>query len=209
MDDFLQRIEGQEPERGLERAGRVVPLPLPHQKSGEARQRLFVERLALGLEPLLERRRVVDLESCEEVARVDRRRLGERGGSALGHEPVERLDVRIDGAGLESHHRLVDAQRTRGEHLPQARERLAQAVPGPRRRDVGPEERGQLVARLGVSPAADEIGQQCRGFAPGKGDGDPGLGVRGKPPEECQLEPPHRPGTVAEKSLWRPASQAL
>ena len=192
MHDFLQRIEGEHPQRGLQRTGGIVLLPLPREEPREAHRCLLVERLTLGLQPLLEGRGLVDVDACQQVARVDRRGLRERGGGALGHQPVERDDV--DGAGLEAHRDLVDAQRTPGEHAPQARERLAQAVTRPRRRNVGPEQRGQLVAGLGVLSAAGEIRQQCRGLASRNGDGRTGVGVRGEPPKERQHEPRHGQG---------------
>ena len=71
---LVQRIEGQEAERGLHRRLHRAGLALAAQQLAEQVQRLLMQPFALGRQPVLEAR-LVDPDAVEEAA------LAERGGA--------------------------------------------------------------------------------------------------------------------------------
>ena len=97
MHRLLQRVERQQLQRGLHGRLTGVNLPLVREKLRERLQGQLTQPLALAQQPLLERR-LVDRESAEQVALIDRAGLCERRRRALADQPLEGRGVDIHGA---------------------------------------------------------------------------------------------------------------
>ncbi len=157
---LLERIEGEELERGLHGRLRRPRRPMPGEEPGQGLHRGLAQALALGQEPLLERR-LLQRQARQEVALVQQPGLVERAGRPLGDEGLE--DLRVDGhrLGVERHCVAVEPEGVgSGQGLPERGQRLAQAAAGLRRLHVAPEQGGQLVPGVGLAGGHREIGQQ-------------------------------------------------
>lgn len=122
----------------------------------------LAQRLALPEEPLLEGGRL-DAEPGEEVAAVERGRLLEGRRGAVGHGGLEGVDVDRHGARVEGERVAVLEERrdrARGKGAPELQEGLAEPVPGAVGGGVVPEEDGELVAGVGLSGVASEVGEE-------------------------------------------------
>ena len=161
---LLERIEGEEPEGrlhgGLRRAGGA----LLGQEPGEGSQGQLVQALALAQQPFLERG-LVQGEPREEVALVEGRGLLQRLDrprlrALLEDQRIDGDHGRVEGDGLR-----VDAQGVHaGQGSSDGRQRLAKAGAGLGLAHVAPEQRGELVARVGLSEGQGEIGEEGLGL---------------------------------------------
>ena len=100
----------------------VAQSPLARWSMPEGAVGHFVQPLALGKKPVLERR-LLDGEPLQQIAPIESGRVRERQRGALRHLPLERDDVDCYGAGIERHRIAV------GMEGPQRVERLTQARP--------------------------------------------------------------------------------
>ena len=172
MNRLLERIEGKQPGCRAD-GGQGVRPSLVGQELRERLQRQVPEPLSLRQEPLLEQG-LIDRQPGEEVAGVGRGRRLERVRRALGDEPLEEHRVDLHPAGVEPHgvafhqqERRLDAR----ERLPQVEEDLTHRMARLAGAELAPQERGELVARLGLTGVEGEIGQQGLGLASRKSQG--------------------------------------
>jgi hypothetical protein len=175
------------------------------------RQRLdgqLAQPLALGHQPFLEGGRR-DVESLEELAAVERPRFGERVGGPRRDQALECGDVDLH---RRRHHRhrvgadVEDVAVVRRQSLADREQRLTQAVPRLCVRGLSPEERRQLVARVGLPRLEREISQQSLGFAARQDHRRFAAPASLEATE--QVEPEGRHGSREVRRLPRPASAA-
>ena len=105
-------------------------------------------------------------EPCKEIAAVQRGGLRERVWRTLSHQSLEVDDVDLHGRPVERDLLAFEPEAPRlrrVEGLPQAEQRLAQALARLLLRQVPPEERGQLVARVGLAWRQRQVRQQHLG----------------------------------------------
>ena len=167
---LLPRVEGEQPEPGLHRGGGRVGLLLLGEQSAEALDRQRVQPLALAAQPVLEGG-LAEAHPGEEIAPVQGDDLRERGGPAVGEHRLEPRHVHVHRGGVERHVRPVEpgaAPGRGGQRLADARQRVAQVAPRLRRGHVAPQQRGQLVARVGPPERQRQVGQERLGLADGE-----------------------------------------
>lgn len=112
MHGLLERIEGEEPEGGLYRGVHLPGLALLREEPGQDLERQLPQPLALGQEPFLEGRGVHG-KAREQVAAVERRRLGKRCGRRLGGQALELRDIDVHSTRVERDDGFGRAQRGR------------------------------------------------------------------------------------------------
>jgi hypothetical protein len=127
----------------------------------------------------------------KQIALVQADGLFERVRGTVGHALLEPGDVHVHDCGAQSERLTLDEQdgrRCRRQCSPKAGEGVAQAVTRALVTRITPEERSELVARVGVARPDPEVGEQGLGFASGQAHRfarrESGL----KPSEERQAE---------------------
>ena len=124
----------------------------PLEGAGE----LLPERVGLGGLPLVELHAVAEGEARKEVHAVNVHRLGETARSEERAEPVH---VAVEGISVEGHAQPVAGEVLAAERRPQRGQRPPQRAARPLVVRVGPEQRGEPVAPLGV-PGHGEVRQE-------------------------------------------------
>ena len=160
----------------------------------EGHQGHLVQALALGHEPVLERG-LLDCQSLEEVALVERGGLGQRGRCRLRSQPLELAHVHGHRGGIAGHHLAIDSERLAGrpaQALPERVQRVAEARARRGLHRAPPEETRQLVARVGPAGRHRQVGQESLGLPGGEGEGYAGIEAGSKAAQERQREPRHR-----------------
>ena len=107
MDRLLQGVEGEEPERRLQRRLRRPRRALVTEELRQRFQRQLAKSVALREEPLLERR-LLEREAFEELAAIEGRGTFEGGRRALGDLALELDDVHVDGGRVQGNGLAVD-----------------------------------------------------------------------------------------------------
>src|SRR5437016_5852807 len=143
---LLQRIQGQEPERGLNRWLCRPCFPLMHEELCETLDRQFTQALALREQPLFEGW-FAQREAAQEIALIERCRSLDRVWRSLDHR-------RLEGRGVDIDRRRV--QRDRGAFLPKRplgpgqrpsdrKESLSKTCPSRPLTGAAPEQRCELL----------------------------------------------------------------
>jgi hypothetical protein len=189
VDGLLQRIDGDQLERGLD-GGLRRRRPLRGQELRQPLHGPLAQPLPLADEPFLEWR-LVERDPGEELATVEVAGPLEGGRRAGRHRALELERVHRDRLGIERYAGLVSAQAAVSEGLANRVERLAQAgarlLGGP----IAPEQGGQLVARVGLAGRAGEVGQQRLALAHGEPERPPRGGARLEPAQDGDPDPVH------------------
>ena len=143
---LLQWNQDQQPTRGRHRRLAVTGLPKQGRGLGQRLDGELPQPLALHDEPLLERRRLPHVETCQQVATIDvtgfqQRR--ERGGPGelLEHERID-----LHRVGRQRHRVLVDVKR-RWHRAPERGQRSPEVGPRLVGFHVGPQQGGELSRR--------------------------------------------------------------
>ena len=167
-------------------------VPLLGQEPRERLQGQLAQPQPLGEQPLLEGR-LLQREPLEEVAPVEGDRLLEGLPGAPGHPLLERPHVHGHDGGLERHGLAHQPERLGiPQDLPEREQGLAQAGPGLRLSHVPPEERGELVARVGLTEREGQVGQQRLGLLDRDDERLVGVEPGAKATEKGQAQSCHR-----------------
>src|SRR5262249_23156491 len=122
--------------------------------------RQFAQSLALGEQPLLERRRR-HAQAGEEIAPVQGRGAGQRLVASCGRLPFEGRDIGRYRSGLDADGLSVSAEDVGVcQGRAQCGEGLTKAGTGLRVGNVTPKECGQLVPGMEVSSRQRQVGEQ-------------------------------------------------
>jgi hypothetical protein len=127
--------------------------------------------------------------------------------AGLGGGALEVGHVGREGAGHESHRLAVGRERRarsdgwRLERAPDRVERCAEVLPAGRARGFGPEQLGELLARVLRVGVEGEVGEQARGLLRGELHVDERAARDAQPPE--QLDPPRCLGHVSSRAGLR------
>jgi hypothetical protein len=150
---LLQRVQRQQPESAQHRRLDGARLALVCQQPREGLEGELPQPLAFAQQPLLERR-LVERQSRQEIALVERARAREGLRRAVSEEPLEVRDIDADAAAIEGNRVPVEREARRGggrQGLAQGEEGLTQAVAGRLLADPAPEQRSELVAGVGLA----------------------------------------------------------
>ena len=166
MRGFLQRIEREDAQRGLDGALRLSGRGLPGEQRVEHAQAQLAQPLTLPVEPELEGG-ILHHEPGEKLASVARRRLLEafervRAGQALELEHVHR-----EAAPVERHLLVLDGEAPLPggtEGAPDLEQGLAKAVAGLLLAPVPPQEAGQSGTGLGMARREGKISHEALGL---------------------------------------------
>ena len=160
---FLQRVQRQELERGLNRLlgppGRRVLL----QQSGKRARGQLAQPAPLAREPFLEPH-LAQAKPCQKLAAVQVGRLIQGRGRTLGDQPLEPVGIHLGRRRVQSDAAGVDHdQRARsgvGGDPADREQRLAEAVAGLRLAALTPEQGSQGFAPVRLSRRESQIGKQ-------------------------------------------------
>lgn len=125
---LLQRVDGEQAPGGLDGVVDAAGRPAEAEQTGERLQGNLAQPLALGQQPLLERR-LRDREPGEEVAAVQGPDPLERVGSGIAGRGFEGVDVRGQGVGGEAEARALVEDRGLAERFADRVDGLAEARP--------------------------------------------------------------------------------
>jgi hypothetical protein len=190
---LLERIERDKPEPGPQGRLHGAGSPLGGQQRAVRLDRQLAQPLPLGHQPLFELG-LLRGEPGEQVAAIDLDRLLQRLVGSRVHKLLEMHRVDVDAIRVQGDGRALHAQASwldRCDGTPEREEGLAKAVAGPPLREISPEQRGQLVARVLPPWGKREVGEKGLGLPGGKrhGWGGPQPGL--KPTEDRESEPGH------------------
>jgi hypothetical protein len=185
VDGLLQRVQREQAEPGLEgRLGRAGRL-LMDEQTAQALKGQLVQALPLEGEPLLERG-LGQRQVRQQVTPVEPDDLLERGGAAVGDQPLEARHVHVHDRRVEGHARAVH-DRSPGQDLPDSREGVAQVASGLGILHVSPQQRRQLLARVGLPEGEREVGQEGLGLPGGEDERSAGVELGLKAPQQCKF----------------------
>ena len=192
VDGLLQRIERHHPQAGLQCRLEVPRLALHDQQSRQRVAGELAQPLALGGQPLLERRFLHD-EAGEEVALVERGGPGEGLRCPLLQRALEARHVHRHEIGGERDRLALQPERRQWfQALAKRVDGLAEVRPGLRLRHVAPEQGSELVSRVWAPGRHREIPEQR--LVPAREVREDGLLAAPGPEatEECEVQPFHR-----------------
>jgi hypothetical protein len=106
---FLEGVEGEQSVRGVDRRLKLARLTLLGQQSGQALEYSVAQSRPLAPQPRLPWL-LLDAQSGQEVAAVQRNRLLERRRSAVVQQPREGRHVEIDAVDGNGHGIAFDAK---------------------------------------------------------------------------------------------------
>src|SRR5581483_3302180 len=162
MHVLAQRVEREEPRRGVECGFGSAVRDAPLEELRQDLDREPVQALALDGAPLLEGL-LVDAQPVEELALVaggralERPRIATGGGRfELAHVDADRRRIERDGVGADQQHAISAAT----ERAAEARQRLAEALPRALLRRLAPKQRGELLPSVEPPRRHREIGEQ-------------------------------------------------
>ena len=146
----------------------------------------LVQPLPLGREPLLERA-LRQRQAGQQVTPIEAGDLLERGGAAVGDQPLEPRHVHIHDRGVQGHARAIENQPGPGgpgQGLPDSREGVAQVASGLGIRHVAPQQGRELLARVGLAERESQVGQEGLGLPGGEDERSAGVELGLKSPQE-------------------------
>ena len=197
MNRLLQRIERQDSERRLHGGVERLRVHVVAQQLGERLQRQLAQPLALHGAPLLEGG-LADVEAIEQIAAIELGRPGQGLGRLADRRRLELDHVDADPRGIERQG-VGPVHEDVGGHVPQRAAQpgqgLTERLPSLRLRRVAPEERGELVARVGTARRQREIGEQSLRLLHRQWARTIAIGVKREATEEVDSQWLHGPGS--------------
>ena len=169
VDDLLERIEREQLQGGLDGRLERARLSLLSEQASEDLQSELSQTLALAHEPLFERR-FVERESGQQIALVEGGGPREALGRTRRRGLLERGDVGIHVRRIQTQHLgfLIEGLGVgRLERLANHEQGLAQARPRRFLTNSAPQERRELVARVGSAKRKREVGEHRLRLATG------------------------------------------
>lgn len=158
---LLERVQSEQAQGGLDGGVGIAGARVMPEQPGERPERDLVQPLALGEEPVLERRRLSG-ETGEEGTAIELGGARERLRRSALRQPLERPDVDVDGVAVDpdrvdvgDHGRRAVRQRLSDgdEGLPETGAHRALAR-------VAPQQRCELAARVGLVGMQGQVGEQ-------------------------------------------------
>jgi hypothetical protein len=179
---LLQRVQGEQPQRGLDRRFGRSPRAVVVQQPGQCPEGHFVKALALTAQPIFERR-LLDRQSFQQVAPIERDRLRECLRRAFLHAALELEDVDADGVWIDRDQVAVGMERFAlgpSQNSPQRIQGLAKARPRRGVDGASPEQTCQLVPGVGLAGRHRQVRQEGLCLPGGKCQRSAGIEVGSK-----------------------------
>ena len=186
VDGLLQRVQREETQTGLHGRLGGAGLLLMDEQAAQALDGQLVQALPLGREPLLERA-LGQRQPGQQVAPIEAGDLLERGGAAVGDQPLELRHVHIHDRGVQGHARAIEDHAGPGgpgQGLADSREGVAQVAPGLGILHVAPQQGRELLARVGLAERERQVGQEGLGLLGGEDERSAGVELGLKSPEK-------------------------
>jgi hypothetical protein len=190
VNGLLQGIERRELEAGLDGGLGPINRALVGQQARQGLERQLAQALALGEQPVLEGW-LPDSEAGQEIAVIERGRLGKALGRGGGHRLLEVCHVDSDGARVEGDAVGFDPETVSSagtDGSADAKQGLAERGAGLGLGALAPEEAGQLVTSVGLARRHGEVGDESLGLARGQAHDPIGLEPGPKAVEELEME---------------------